>query len=237
MDASLSPQTPAIDRSVAEIRDLITRAGRRADLPNGEEEEAARTVEWLEKRGYPGLSLAVDALLDEGGGAPFRSAQAEANGYALLQGPQIFEELLEAQDRQPGAPAAWTGILLGPLALIPLAAELSLRRLAIHVRWDGDDGRGQSLALCASGSVRLRYAQTEALITGAAARISIMVSAEPIAVQGFAAANHAVDAWELDKRADYAVQNGVSAPARVWSQLEDFAAGYVFDTRERAAAD
>ncbi|MDJ0683814.1 MAG: DUF3726 domain-containing protein [Alphaproteobacteria bacterium] len=236
MDASLSTQTPAINRSVAEIRNLITRAGRRADLPSGEEDEAARAVEWLEKRGYPGLSLAVDALFDEGrGGAPGRSV--EADGHALLQGPGIFEELLEAQDRRPGAPSAWTGVLFGPIALIPFAAEISLRRLAIHVRWDADDGRGQSLALCASGSVRLRYAQTEALITGAPARISIMASDAPIAVQGFAAANHVVDAWELDKRADHAVQNGVTVSERAWSRLDNFASGYLFDTRERAAGD
>ena len=236
MDASLSTHTLSIDRSVAEIRNLVTRAGRRADLPSGEEDEAARAVEWLEKRGYPGLSLAADSLFDEGrGGAASRGS--EADGYALLQGARIFEELLEAQDREPSTPAAWTGVLFGPIALIPFAAEMSLSRLAIHIRWDADDGRGQSLALCASGSVRLRYTQTDSLITGAPARISIMASAAPIAVQGFAAANHVVDAWELDKRADYSVQNGVSVSERAWSRLDDFATGFSFDTRERVVGD
>ena len=203
-----------MQRSLKEVGDIVQRAGAGVQLPAGLEREVGDAAQWLEGRGLHGVDIAAASLSRYGG-------DRDAQKIGLVHGVEILDELTESQKLNPGLPAAWNDTVFCPAGLLPYAAKRSRTGLAIHLTWEQPDRSGRGLALCAHGSMRLRFSESSIMAAEARYPTSIAISARPMAVGGPIPTQIVLDAWELDKRLDAAVMKGVTVPEAAWERLTE----------------
>lgn len=209
-----------IDRSIAEVKNLVLRACQRARLPEGIDEDAAWAVSWLESRGFPGLKIASTALSQAAIGETIKLSE-----HGLFRGPGIMDQLIEVHHKEPSLTAQWSAEVENAISLLPYAVELSRRGLAALIEWKSPQTDSRAIGICAGGSLRLRYTSIEALLVSQSTKTRLSVSSAPIPVEGVGPSAHAIDAWELDRRAENAMMNGVSVPEGSWNAMMDLADG------------
>jgi len=201
-----------MQRSLKEVGDIVQRAGAGVELPLGLEAEVGDAALWLEGRGLHGVDIAAASL------ARYRE-DGEAQKIGLVDGVEILDELTENQKRNPDAPAAWNDDVFCPAGLLPYAARKSRGGLAVHLVWQQPGSPERGLALCAHGSMRLRFTEPSIMSAAASYPTSIVISARPMPVSGPIPTQIVLDAWELDRRLDAAVMKGVTVPDEAWSLL------------------
>ncbi len=201
-----------MQRSLKEVGDIVQRAGAAVHLPAGLERDVGDAALWLAGRGLHGVEIAAASL-------SHYSGDGEIQKIGLIHGVEILEELTESQRLNPGLPAAWSDSIFCPAGLLPYAAKLSTSGLAVHLTWQAPDRSERGLALCAHGSIRLRFSEPSIMSAEAAFPTSIVISDRPMAVSGPIPTQIVLDAWELDRRLDAAVMKGVATPEAPWAQL------------------
>ena len=202
-------------RSLNEVGQTVKRAGAGVGLPSGLEVEAGDAAQWLDARALNGVDLAVSSL------DRYRT-DPTSTAIGLVNGVEILDELTEVQKLNPGSPAAWNDSVFMPAGLLPYAAKRSTVGLAIHLGWQDDAKDARAFALFANGSLRLRYSDPLVMTGVGSFPCRIVISQRPMPVSGPVPTQYVLDAWELDKRYEQAVQEGVSVPDEAWARLASF---------------